>query len=404
MTNASPCFAITFAIIATAISSSTAAAPASKSVARHAQISLQPTVSPNATSEEWKSSYAAARAEMLAGRFQAAAAQFAALIPSAPDPASRMLASEMMTACQTWAQGGFVLTTQQRLNLARPQLLEDRRTLDEIAILYTNAVLYGVYTGIMVDTWSKPSSAGGAILPPLALAGVSAGIVALIDNTVHLGYGVAQSIVSGMYVGFDEGVAWILWHEASSQGSSKFGAREADTLIWGIGTAGAVVGGVVGSIFGTTPGRASLMGSTALWSGLVAGTLVGGISNHADSALLSAAIALNVGAVAGALAGAEVSPSIARVRFIDLGGLSGGLLVGGLYWAMADRDASGRGVLTATSLGMTIGLTTAWLLTRKMETDLPRKGREPSFAERLVPTLTPTDRGTGLVVGVASVL
>jgi len=108
--------------------------------------------------------------------------------------------------------------------------------------------------------------------------------------------------------------------------------------------------------------------------------------------------------VLGALAGAEVSPSIARVRFIDLGGLSGGLLLGGLYWAVQDRQASAEGVLTATSLGMTAGLTAAWLLTRDMETDQPRKHREASLAERLVPTLMPANKGAGLVLGVAGTI
>jgi uncharacterized membrane protein YeaQ/YmgE (transglycosylase-associated protein family) len=146
------------------------------------------------------------------------------------------------------------------------------------------------------------------------------------------------------------------------------------------------------------------MGSAAMWSGLVAGTFAGAITKRSDTALLSSAIALNVGAVFGALAGAEVSPSIARVRFIDLGGLGGGLLLGGLYWAVQDRNASGQGLLTATSLGMTAGLAAGWLLTRDMETDLPRKHREPSLAERLVPTLVPTSTGTGLVLGVASTI
>ena len=359
---------------------------------------------PVAGSERWNADYAEARAAMLAGNFQAAAAKFQALIQPAPDLASRILATEMMSACRIWAQGGFILTTPQKMALAAPALLEDRRTTDEIAILYTNAVLYGLYAGIVLDAWTEANSPGSALLPPLALAGASAGIVAILDRSVHLGYGVAQSMVSGMYVGFEEGIAWTLWHEASVQRSSEFGAKAVTTLIWGLGTLGAVVGGVVGSAYGTTPGRASLMGSAAMWSGLVAGTLAGGITDHSDTALLSSAIALNAGAVLGAIAGAEVSPSIARVRFIDLGGLSGGLLLGGLYWAVQDRSASGQGLLTATSLGMTAGLTAGWLLTRDMETDLPRKQREPTFAERLVPTLAPVSSGTGLVLGVAGAI
>jgi hypothetical protein len=352
----------------------------------------------------WQARYSQARTAMLAGDFAAAAAKFAALVEAAPDPVDRMLAAEMMSACRIWAQGGFVLTTSQKLALNVPALLEDRRTTDEIAILYTNAILYGLYAGIVLDAWTDANSPGSAILPPLALAGASVGIVAILDCSVRLGYGVAQSMVSGMYVGFEEGIAWTLWHEASVQRSSEFGAKASMALILGLGTVGAVAGGVVGSAYGTTPGRASLMGSAAMWSGLVAGTFAGAITKRSDTALLSSAIALNAGAVLGALAGAEVSPSIARVRFIDLGGLGGGLLLGGLYWAVQDRNASGQGLLTATSLGMTAGLAAGWLLTRDMETDLPRKHREPSLAERLVPTLVPTSTGTGLVLGVASTI
>jgi len=355
-------------------------------------------------STSWSARYSEARAAMLAGDFGTAAAKFAALLDSAPDSASRFLAVEMMSVCRTWAQGGWVLTTPERLALTAPAPLEDRRTSDEIAILYTNAVLYGLYAGIMLDVWTSPSSAGGAILPPLAFAGASAGVVALLDHNLHLGYGVAQSAVSGMYVGFEEGIAWILWHEASVQRSSEFGAKAVTTLIWGLGTVGAVAGGVVGSVYGTTPGRASLMGSAAMWSGLVAGTFMGGLSGSDDMALLSSAIALNAGAVVGAIVGAEVSPSIARVRFIDLGGLSGGLLLGGLYLAVQDKGSTGKGLLTATSLGMTAGLTLGWLLTRDMEPDQPRKHREPSLAERLVPTLVPASSGTGLILGVASTI
>jgi hypothetical protein len=360
--------------------------------------------SPAGDSEQWNAAYGDARATMLAGHFQAAATKFEALIPHAPDLASRMLATEMSSACRIWAQGGFILTTPERMALAAPALLEDRRSIDELAILYTNAVLYGLYAGIVLDTWTKPGSAGGAILPPLAFAGVSAGIVAVLDSKVGLGYGVAQSMVSGMYVGFDEAIAWMLWHEASVQSSSEWGGRAVSTLILGMGTLGAVVGGVVGSVYGTTPGRASLMGSAALWSGLVTGTFMGGVTGHADTALLSSAIALNAGAVVGAIAGAEVSPSIARVRFIDLGGLSGGLLLGGLYLSAQDNHSTGKGTLTATSLGITAGLTLGWILTRNMDTDLPRRNHEPTFAERLIPTLAPANNGKGFVLGVASAI
>ena len=356
-------------------------------------------------SERWHAAYSEARATMVAGNFKDATARFESLIISAPDVPSRMLATEMMSACRIWAQGGFMLTTPQRMALTPPALLlEDRRTTDELAVLYTNAVLFGLYSGVVVDLWNDAKSPSGAILPPLLLAGASAGLVAALDRTTKLGYGVAQSIVSGLYVGIEEGVAWALWHEASVNRTSEYGQKVVTTLILGLGTVGAVAGGVVGSAYGTTPGRASLMGSAAMWSGLVAGTFMGGITGVDDTAMLSSAIALNAGAVLGAIVGAEVSPSIARVRFIDLGGLSGGLLVGGLYWSMKDKGASGQGLLTAASLGMTSGLVAGWLLTRDMESDELRKHRELTLAERLVPTLAPAGSGNGLVLGVAGTI
>jgi hypothetical protein len=146
------------------------------------------------------------------------------------------------------------------------------------------------------------------------------------------------------------------------------------------------------------------MGSAALWSSAVAGTLAGAIDGTDDTGLLVAGIALNLGAIGGVLLGAEVSPSIARVRFIDLGGLCAGVLFGGLYWAMKDREAGPRGIAASTGIGMAAGVTAAWLLTRDMEQDHPRAGQPPNALARLVPTITPTTTGAGMVVGVAGAL
>jgi hypothetical protein len=214
--------------------------------------------------QAWYSAYAEARAAMLAGDFATAAAKFSLLVTNAPDTGSRILAAEMTAACRTWAAGGFVLTQPHRTDLAAPLLLPDRRTTDEISILYTNAVLFGLYGGVVMDVWTEPSSPGSAILPPLLFGGVAAGTVALFDKSTNLRYGVAQSIVSGLYIGIEEALGWTLWHEASAPYYDEWGEKTVTTLILGMGTVGAVVGGVVGSYLGTTPGRAALMGSAAM--------------------------------------------------------------------------------------------------------------------------------------------
>jgi hypothetical protein len=354
------------------------------------------------TAPGWDAAYAEARADMLAGRFPAAVQKFEALLLTAPDASNRLLVAELLAACRTWAQGGFVLATPTQLTLSKPMV--NRRTLDELAMLYTNAVFNGIYAGIVIDLYSKPDSPAAGILPPLGLAAVEAGIVALVDYTVGFRYGVPQSTVSGMYIGYEEALVWLLWHDAHYTGPNKWGGKAVATLTWGLGTAGALTGGVVGTFLGTTPGRAAFMGSAALWSGAVVGTLAGAIDKKSDTGLLAAGIALNLGAIGGALLGAQVSPSIARVRFIDLGGLCGGLLVGGLYFAAADKDIGPRGAAASLGIGMAAGVATAWFFTRHMEEDFPRTGSTQSAMARIIPTIAPTTNGAGMVLGVAGAL
>jgi len=136
----------------------------------------------------------------------------------------------------------------------------------------------------------------------------------------------------------------------------------------------------------------------------VIGTLAGAIDKKIDTGMLVAGIALNLGAIGGALLGAQVSPSIARVRFIDLGGLCGGLLVGGLYWALENRNARPQGVTASLAIGMAARIATAWIFTRNMEEDLPRTGPVQNAMARMRPTIAPATSGAGLVVGVAGAL
>lgn len=51
-----------------------------------------------------------------------------------------------------------------------------------------------------------------------------------------------------------------------------------------------------------------------------------------------------------------MSPTTARVRFLNLGGLSGALLGGGLYLAVASHDAKVSPFSVMTALGTTVGL------------------------------------------------
>ena len=367
--------------------------------------------------EDWSRRYQLARARMLAGEFAEAASAFAALVAGTGDPVLQGRASELAGICGRWAQGGYTLVRSSDLAAVRAQTaaaLDDRRSADELGVLYTAAVFYGLGSGVALDVWTKPGSAATGILPVLALGAAAAGVVYWLDTPQDLHYGVAQSITSGMWIGFEEGLAWILWNQARTNSASEWSGRTVATALWGTATAGAVLGGALGTLYGTTPGRASFVGSAALWSGLVAGLLGataagggGGTSTADDTFMLTSALGLTAGATAGILLGNDVAPSIARVRFLDLGAIAGGVLFGGLYLALSNGNPETTRLTASLAGGIAVGLVTAWQLTSRMEPDYPRHGRAADSASA---TFTPTlmlapgaSRATsvaGLVVGV----
>jgi hypothetical protein len=349
-----------------------------------------------ADADEWDQRYAQARRELLNGQFAACAPLFATLVTAAPDQGRRERAAEAASLCQTWSSGGFRLVLPaQAAELER----DDRRTLDELAVLYTTAVLYGIGSGVVLATWTEPASPAGAILPALALAGASVGAVAALDHFELFRYGVPQSAVSGLLIGLEEGIAWTLWNQSRVTFDDEWDGNTVAAIWWAGATAGALAGGSLGWVYGTTPGRSALMGSGALWTGLVlglTGAVATGQEDHRDdNGWLAAAVGVNVGALGGAYLAAQFHPSIARVRFIDLGALAGGLTVGGVAWAVGGRDAEPRPILTAAALGVAGGVAAAWWLTRGMQPDPGRAPRGVALAPLLAPT-----RG-GALVGVA---
>ena len=136
---------------------SVASAPAvASAAARTTQTLARPALPDPATTDDatqrmvdWNRAYGEARVAMLAGQFEEATTKFALLVASAPDFPSRTLAAEMLSLCETWARGGLSLAKLQLGAGSVPTVQGDRRTTDEIAVLYTNAVFYGIYAGIV---------------------------------------------------------------------------------------------------------------------------------------------------------------------------------------------------------------------------------------------------------------
>ncbi|HEX7670849.1 MAG TPA: hypothetical protein VF395_14740, partial [Polyangiaceae bacterium] len=278
---------------------------------------------------------------------------------------------------------------------------DNRRSADEISMLYLNGVVYGLGTGLLVALHTQPDSPAGVILPALVLGGAGAGVVALVDSGRGLGYGVPQAIVSGMYIGLGEGITWSIWNQARANYYDQWSAKTVANVIWGAATLGAVGGGAVAAAYGATPGRASYVSSAALWSGavigLAAGATVSDVEKQDDAALLAAAIGLNAGVLGGALTASTVSPSIARVRYLDLGGAAGGLVFGGLYVSAAGRNPNAQAAMATTALGIAGGVGLSWALTTGMPKDRPANERAAPPA-----AVTPGGLTLGVVPGGAT--
>ena len=165
--------------------------------------------------------------------------------------------------------------------------------------------------------------------------------------------------------------------------------------------------------------RSAWVGSTALWSGVVVGFATAAVvdgRSASQASLAAAGVGLSVGTGVGLGTAGLVSPSIARVRFIDLGGIGGGLLAAGLYLSAANEKANGQAASGIAALGAVVGLASGWALTSGMAEDrlrapVPSEGPSPSGAspsspprriamiERLQPLLMPANGGALLGVG-----
>lgn len=261
-----------------------------------------------------------------------------------------------------------------------------RRTTDELVVLYLNSAVYGLGTGSFIGALEGRQRFPDFNLAGLAVAGLGVGGVALADGMGVLRYGMPEAIVSGMALGLGEGLTWSLWQQAVASEGNAWSTGTAAAVMWGTTTLGAVAGGVAGAYGLATPGRAGYVASTGLWSSAVFGLTAswignGGYGTDDRPGAIVAAVGLNLGAATGVLTASEVSPSIARVRYLDLGGIAGGL-VGGLGAVLtagqwAERGGGDVGVSMAnlravggvSALGSAVGLGVAWWATSGMAPD-----------------------------------
>ncbi|MFO0760632.1 MAG: hypothetical protein U0359_29410 [Byssovorax sp.] len=357
----------------------------------------------------WEAQYLDARRARAEGRFDEAMRRFGMIAVQAPDPSMRAHAAELGSLARYWLGQGLVLgpvsTFDQWARAAQPEKERpDQRSTDEIAVLYTNTALWGMGFGLTVGVATE-GSAAAFFLPGLGMVGAGATTVALLDNvgSTKLRYGVPQSITAGMYMGFEGGMFAALTANAAQRGGVSGGAMAG--IMWGSATAGAITFGLVGHYGATTPGRASFTESGAIWGGMLTSFLTAGVTTEmsgrgAETApWVGGLIGTGAGAVAAGIFADGMAPSIARVRFIDLGGLVGGLTFGGVYASLAsttgDKDINARAFFFVASAGIASGLGVTYYLTRKIEPDplRRRKNEVPEGFASITPRLVPLPGG-----------
>lgn len=284
------------------------------------------------------------------------------------------------------------------------------RTPDELTVLYTTAVLYGLGSSAWLALQVQPSNIAGALLPFATLAPAGAALIAWTDSSRPLRHGIPHAIAAGMYLGFGEGL-WLSTFQAAyadrHDGVQRWSAQRSSTALWLGSTLGGVAGAFVGMINRPTPGRVSFTSSAAIWSGALAALAASSLepveTRREQTGLAVGALAYNVGLAFGILLGPVLAPSVSRARFVDLGGLFGSLVVGGGY-ALVARDADSRATLGLAAIGGILGLAVTTWVTADMPSDHSHDQLAPVIGQRpqLRPLLVP-ERG-GVLAGLSGEL
>lgn len=334
------------------------------------------------TRADWDERYAKARQLLVSGHEAEAGPEFDQLSAAAPTPDDATRARELAEICRAKLSN-------------QADAAAHLRSTGEMTFLYSTAFVYGLGTSAWVALMTQPKNLGGAVLPFAVLTTAAVGGVSLADSYRPFRRGVPQSIASGAYLGFGEGI-WLVGIQhagaARRDDGSAWDSKRVASALWGGATLGALGGGLIGALRQPTPGRVSFTLSTSLWGGLATSFAAAAISpdesRRTEQAFTAGMVGYNVGLVGGLIFAPSIAPSVARVRFVDLGGIGGGLIGAGLY-TLAAGGGESRASLGAASAGTLVGLGLTWWATSGMPSDPPKQGR--SLA--LLPSLIRTQNG-----------
>lgn len=344
--------------------------------------------------DAWAERYDRARNDMIEGRVREAEAEFQALAAQAKTPAQRTLALEMARLSAAYVARADA-TKKKAPRDAHPR--DAVRTTDELTLFYTSAFLYGAGTGAWFLLQVQPDTAATATLPFAALTAAPVIAIATIDGYKKLPRGLPHAMSAGLYLGLGQGIWLVGFQHARSariedvdkDSQVRWKPESTASVLWAGATIGAGVGGLVGGYLPTTPGRVSFVASTTMWAGALTGLGVAALlpddEFRRERAFLAGGAGYNLGLAGGILGSRAVSPTVVRVRLVDLLGIAGGFATAGLYLSLAN-DADTRTTEGLAVLGAGGGLAAGWLLTAGMPKDTTTT-TPPGAASRAPPPI-----------------
>jgi hypothetical protein len=269
-----------------------------------------------------------------------------------------------------------------------------------MTFLYITSGLYGIGTGIWLDTVFKLDEPASAAIMPIAFgAAAPIGVLIWDENAGPLHRGVPSSIATGLVLGGVEGIAisGVQW-QATHEDNKDWPVSTQTTITFLTATGGGVAGWAFGEWIRPDPRSLSFIAGGATW-GAVSGTLFGaGISGKdwKDGASVVGFIGYNVGILGAGTQAVFHTPSYSSQQYIWLGyglGLLAGCLVYPFYLLAPDADPK-RGLVVNALAGLAgAGIAGALTWELKDPDDSPRQGKiwKPPFDISLgpAPALTP---------------
>ncbi|APR99431.1 hypothetical protein [Pajaroellobacter abortibovis] len=255
---------------------------------------------------------------------------------------------------------------------ADTSFVSEERSNEEILFLYSTSALYGVTSGIWIDTIAPIRDPGLAMLTPIGLGILFPTAFYLWDSLDPFARGVPSSIGTGLLLGAGTAIGILMTQ--SQHAGSRYQPWSISTQFT-VTMASTTVGGIAGYAFGqaTHPSPASLtfIGSGGGWGGITGALLGAGLTSiqgdWKEGATLGGLIGYTTGFLTTGALSSVYKPSPSAQNWMWIGYGSGALATSFIYIVyLCQGTHAGYGLVTNAAGGMG-GLVLASLLTSHLQ-------------------------------------